>query len=654
MAGRPGVGRDPRAAHRARLGAQRAGAGRERGAGRGTRGVGQRRPRASWWRASRRCSSGPCRRPPCRSSPWSSGPRQRLSQDRLLHTLSTSATRWSRRSAAAARWRAAAASWTCSRRASRCRCAIEWFGDEIESLRAFDPADQRGVGPVDTAVDAARPASSCWAPRTGDDLRAGLGRLAGKLPERLAADLAALETGTLGDAAEIWGGHLAPGDRARPPRRCRSGSSTSRATSRRRRRLPVVPGGRATRRAGERGGAAQGLAGRVPRPPRLEARAARGTHPRADLGARGRGRAAGRQPVRLARAGAAARAHRRPSARPSRRWRSRRRPGRARVGPVGAPRGAAGRRGHRGRAPTPTSRRRQPPGGLALIDRSLNGGFAGGPDGRHPGHRPGAVRDRPGATAAGPPPGRAQGPPGAAARRATSWSTSTTASRATRAWCDGRRAARAPRSATSWSSTSRARTASGCRSSRSSASPATRAARTRSCHGSAAASGSAPRTRVRKAVARPGQGAARAVRGACQRRTGGRSARTRRGSPRWRPPSRTRRPPTSCAPSLEVKADLERRTPMDRLVVGDVGYGKTEVAIRAAFKAIQEGIQVAVLVPTTVLAAQHLATFQAALRGVPHDGPDAQPVRARGRAEGRRSRASRRARSTWSSAPTGC
>src|SRR4029078_6988181 len=51
--------------------------------------------------------------------------------------------------------------------------------------------------------------------------------------------------------------------------------------------------------------------------------------------------------------------------------------------------------------------------------------------------------------------------------------------------------------------------------------------------------------------------------------------------------------------------------PMDRLVVGDVGYGKTEVAIRAAFKATQDGTQVAVLVPTTVLAAQHHATFSA-------------------------------------------
>jgi transcription-repair coupling factor (superfamily II helicase) len=60
---------------------------------------------------------------------------------------------------------------------------------------------------------------------------------------------------------------------------------------------------------------------------------------------------------------------------------------------------------------------------------------------------------------------------------------------------------------------------------------------------------------------------------------------------------------------VEVKADMEVGRPMDRLVVGDVGYGKTEVALRAAFKAIQDGKQVAVLVPTTVLAAQHFATF---------------------------------------------
>ena len=67
----------------------------------------------------------------------------------------------------------------------------------------------------------------------------------------------------------------------------------------------------------------------------------------------------------------------------------------------------------------------------------------------------------------------------------------------------------------------------------------------------------------------------------------------------------------------EVKADMLRRQPMDRLVVGDVGYGKTEVALRAAFKAIQDGKQVAVLVPTTVLAQQHLLTFQRRLAAFP-------------------------------------
>jgi len=67
----------------------------------------------------------------------------------------------------------------------------------------------------------------------------------------------------------------------------------------------------------------------------------------------------------------------------------------------------------------------------------------------------------------------------------------------------------------------------------------------------------------------------------------------------------------------EVKADMLRRRPMDRLVVGDVGYGKTEVALRAAFKAVQDGKQVAVLVPTTVLAQQHLLTFERRLSAFP-------------------------------------
>jgi transcription-repair coupling factor (superfamily II helicase) len=67
----------------------------------------------------------------------------------------------------------------------------------------------------------------------------------------------------------------------------------------------------------------------------------------------------------------------------------------------------------------------------------------------------------------------------------------------------------------------------------------------------------------------------------------------------------------------EVKADMERLRPMDRLVCGDVGYGKTEIALRAAFKAVMEGKQVAVLVPTTVLAQQHYATFSQRLAAYP-------------------------------------
>jgi transcription-repair coupling factor (superfamily II helicase) len=67
----------------------------------------------------------------------------------------------------------------------------------------------------------------------------------------------------------------------------------------------------------------------------------------------------------------------------------------------------------------------------------------------------------------------------------------------------------------------------------------------------------------------------------------------------------------------EIKADMEQSRPMDRLVCGDVGYGKTEVAVRAAFKAVMDGKQVAMLVPTTVLAQQHYQTFTERLKPFP-------------------------------------
>ncbi len=67
----------------------------------------------------------------------------------------------------------------------------------------------------------------------------------------------------------------------------------------------------------------------------------------------------------------------------------------------------------------------------------------------------------------------------------------------------------------------------------------------------------------------------------------------------------------------EIKADMEKSRPMDRLLCGDVGYGKTEVAMRAAFKSVMNGYQVIYLVPTTILASQHLATFRQRMKDFP-------------------------------------
>lgn len=75
--------------------------------------------------------------------------------------------------------------------------------------------------------------------------------------------------------------------------------------------------------------------------------------------------------------------------------------------------------------------------------------------------------------------------------------------------------------------------------------------------------------------------------------------------------------PDQFSTTQDVKADMEREQPMDRLVCGDVGFGKTEIAIRAAFKAVDNGKQVAILVPTTILAFQHFKTFSRRLKGFP-------------------------------------
>ncbi|NBL65001.1 transcription-repair coupling factor [Flavobacterium sp. NST-5] len=75
--------------------------------------------------------------------------------------------------------------------------------------------------------------------------------------------------------------------------------------------------------------------------------------------------------------------------------------------------------------------------------------------------------------------------------------------------------------------------------------------------------------------------------------------------------------PDQLKATQDVKADMENERPMDRLVCGDVGFGKTEVAIRAAFKAVDNGKQVAILVPTTILAFQHFKTFSERLKEMP-------------------------------------
>ena len=84
----------------------------------------------------------------------------------------------------------------------------------------------------------------------------------------------------------------------------------------------------------------------------------------------------------------------------------------------------------------------------------------------------------------------------------------------------------------------------------------------------------------------------------------------------------------------EVKEDMEKSVPMDRLICGDVGYGKTEIAVRAAFKAVQDGKQVAVLVPTTLLVQQHFGTFSERYSQFPVKVRRAVPLPDRHRGEG--------------------
>ena len=104
----------------------------------------------------------------------------------------------------------------------------------------------------------------------------------------------------------------------------------------------------------------------------------------------------------------------------------------------------------------------------------------------------------------------------------------------------------------------------------------------------------------------------------------------------------------------EIKRDMESPHPMDRLLCGDVGFGKTEVAMRAAFKALGDGKQVAVLAPTTVLAFQHFETFKRRFAAFPGAHRNVLPLRAQEGADSSRSKSWPTARSTSPSARTAC
>ncbi len=488
---------------------------------------------------------------------------------------------------------------------------IEWFGDEIESLRAFDPADQRGVGAVPEAT--LLPASEfLLPPDAGAALRAMLGKAADRLPERLADDLAHLELGSLGDTAELWGGHLAPGSGLdhlgsaiwfidEPAEVTAAAEFLWSQADDRRGELE---------RAGE---LPKGWPSTYPEPRDWKARMLAARTIELTWESEAEGAPPGGNPFG---------------------WHEPQLPPAA-IGDIAAVVARWRRDGLRvllasdqaarlsellGDAdilatPVSTLAEPIPVGGIALIDRSLNGGFAGGPDGYvivTDRELFGSVRvRRPRALRRVVPrdllerlvPGdhvvhidhgiaryaglvrRAAGGDGSEERDFLElhfagadriWVPVEQIDRVTR-YAGGEEPQPSKLGGGEWQRA---------------------------------------RTRVKKAVGDLAKELLELYtsRAKAHGRAFGDDTPWQAEMEAAFPYEETR---DQLRAVLEVKADLERDTPMDRLVVGDVGYGKTEVAIRAAFKAIQEGFQVAVLVPTTVLAAQHHQTFTARFGAYP-------------------------------------
>ncbi|CAN5815728.1 transcription-repair coupling factor [soil metagenome] len=480
---------------------------------------------------------------------------------------------------------------------------VEWFGDQIESLRAFDPADQRGTGPI--AEAALLPASEfLLGPATAGSLAEQLGRGAERLPATLAADLERLGSGALGDAGEVWAGYLAPAtaldhlggatwlvdepeDIAGVADFLWSQADERRTELERAGELPARwPGAYPERRDWKR--------------QLHEARTLELTWEPEAPGAPPGGTPFGwpEQVLPPVPMGALAET--------VRRWRA----DGDRV--VLASDQASRLSEILGEADMPATpadgvTTALPRGGLALVGRSLNGGFAGGPDG----HvfvtdrelfgtvrvrRPRALRRvvprdllerlAPGDSVVHVDHGvaRYQGlvrrPAGGKGTEERDFLELHFAESG-RMWVPVEQIERISRYA---------------------GGDAPALSRLGGVEWQRA------RTRVRKAVG----DLARELLELYARRSRA-DGRTFGGDTPWQAEMEAAFPyeetPDQLRAALDVKDDLERVTPMDRLVVGDVGYGKTEVALRAAFKAIQAGTQVAVLVPTTILAAQHLATF---------------------------------------------
>jgi transcription-repair coupling factor (superfamily II helicase) len=481
---------------------------------------------------------------------------------------------------------------------------IEWFGDEIESLRAFDPADQRGVGPVDAVR--LLPASEFLLPRdAGEQLRQKLGRATDRLPEKLAADLARLATGNIADAGEVWAGHIAPataldhladeiwlvdepGEVAAAADFLWSQADERRAELEKAGELPRAwPAAYPAQRYWK---------GRLHEARTLEltweseaAEAPPGGNPfgwrepvlpPAPLGSLGESVARWkREGARVVLTSDQA----------------------ARLSELLAEHDVVA-------APVSRLAEAPPAGAVALVDRSLNGGFAGGPEGLFlvtdrelfgtvRVRRPRALRRvvprdvlerlTPGELVVHIDHGisryaglvrRSAGGEGAEERDFLElafaeggriWVPVEQIERVTR-YAGGENPALSRLGGGEWQRT---------------------------------------KTRVRKAVTN----LARELLELYSQREKAEGRAIGADTP-WQQEMEAGFPYEETVDQLrstvEVKVDLERGRPMDRLVVGDVGYGKTEVALRAAFKVIQDGMQVAVLVPTTVLAAQHLETFR--------------------------------------------